>query len=469
MEKSFYIFASLFLMLGIIASVFTGTIHFLIGSDIFRLESFRNWHIVMRVVVIAGSLFVLKYYLKNRYMAAFWSGVAALATFAWTALVFEMLLFLHKEFERYYLPALYTALSVSIVHACCLVYSETGRQPRLKLVGMLSLISGIGLLLTVILLFNSDDAGFKSGLEEANRIISLASSVIPILFVLHFREKTKATADAPQVRKDHFSESLLGLAFVVSAMATLYFVINITTESYGRNHVSARDNLVAMPFERRAFVSSKGDTLFYRLLKPLHYDPAQKYPIVVCLHGGAGWGTDNVRQVAGSLPAQMLSEPANREKYPAFLFVPQCARGESWGGLRNHKTIDELAFKAIGALEHEFSIDQRRRYVTGNSLGGYGVWHFLGVRPDMFAAGIPISGEGDPGLGPKMASVPVWAFHGDQDLNVPVSGSRNMIRTMQFAGGNPKYTEYKGAGHDIWRSVKTTPGLLDWLFAQKRE
>jgi predicted peptidase len=107
--------------------------------------------------------------------------------------------------------------------------------------------------------------------------------------------------------------------------------------------------------------------------------------------------------------------------------------------------------------------------VSGNSRGGYGAWQYISVRPDMFAAAIPISGEGDPRFGLKIARVPVWAFHGDQDLNVPVSGSRNIINTMKFAGGKPKYTEYPNAGHDIWKSVTSTPGLLDWLFAQKRE
>jgi hypothetical protein len=43
-----------------------------------------------------------------------------------------------------------------------------------------------------------------------------------------------------------------------------------------------------------------------------------------------------------------------------------------------------------------------------------------------------------------------------------------MIHALEKAGGHPKYTEYPEKGHGIWNDVKDTPGLLDWLFAQKR-
>jgi len=39
---------------------------------------------------------------------------------------------------------------------------------------------------------------------------------------------------------------------------------------------------------------------------------------------------------------------------------------------------------------------------------------------------------------------------------------------MKVAGGNPKYTEFRDVGHDIGKMVIETPGLFDWLFAQRR-
>lgn len=43
-----------------------------------------------------------------------------------------------------------------------------------------------------------------------------------------------------------------------------------------------------------------------------------------------------------------------------------------------------------------------------------------------------------------------------------------MIEGMKKAGGNPKYTEFAGTGHNIWDSVKATPDVIDWLFEQRR-
>ncbi len=56
-----------------------------------------------------------------------------------------------------------------------------------------------------------------------------------------------------------------------------------------------------------------------------------------------------------------------------------------------------------------------------------------------------------------------------RNQHVPVSGSRDMIAAIKKSGGHPKYTEFEGAGHDIWSYITNTPGVLEWLFQQKRE
>jgi hypothetical protein len=43
-----------------------------------------------------------------------------------------------------------------------------------------------------------------------------------------------------------------------------------------------------------------------------------------------------------------------------------------------------------------------------------------------------------------------------------------MIEAIKQAGGQPKYTELAGAGHDITEQVFSTPELLPWVFAQRR-
>lgn len=227
-----------------------------------------------------------------------------------------------------------------------------------------------------------------------------------------------------------------------------------------------RAQKLAQLFEARTFANNQGEQLLYRLLKPLNYDPQIKYPLVVCLHHGGVHGNDNIAQLS-SEPAPLLSDSINRLKFPSFLFVPQCPKGSQFGGSVDF-SIDSLVFEAIGALENEFNIDTSRRYVAGISGGGVGSWHFICTRPKMFAAAIPICGGGDPAFAKQIKDIPVWAFHGEKDTDIPVEYSRNMIEAIKNGGGNPKYTEFAGKGHNIWDRVENTPGLLDWLFSQKR-
>jgi predicted peptidase len=48
----------------------------------------------------------------------------------------------------------------------------------------------------------------------------------------------------------------------------------------------------------------------------------------------------------------------------------------------------------IGAMQKEYSIDPKRSYLTGLSMGGYGTWDLLARRPKLFAAGAPTSRSG---------------------------------------------------------------------------
>jgi len=67
-----------------------------------------------------------------------------------------------------------------------------------------------------------------------------------------------------------------------------------------------------------------------------------------------------------------------------------------------------------------------------------------------------------------IAQIPIWAFHGEADPTVPVAASRDMIAAIRKAGGNPRYTEYKGVGHEVWFKAFQEKGLVEWLFAQHR-
>lgn len=115
-------------------------------------------------------------------------------------------------------------------------------------------------------------------------------------------------------------------------------------------------------------------------------------------------------------------------------------------------------------LQKEFSIDKNRLYITGLSMGGYGTWDAITRYPGKFRAAVPICGGGDPAKAAPIKDMKIWAFHGELDDVVPAKGSQNMIKALREAGGNPRYTEYKGVDHGSWERAYAEPELLDWLF-----
>ncbi|MEO6282284.1 MAG: dienelactone hydrolase family protein [Dyadobacter sp.] len=471
MTKSLYTFAIFFLTLMVCSGILTGVVHFFTGPYIAKLESFNNWHLTGTVVSLVGSVFLIKYYYFKRYRLVFYTGIIATVTSVCFAFVYYMMLLRHRQFETLYAPALYSALITGIIYSLSLTFSSSGKQPRLKAAGILYIISGVIHLITAIWFFSSQDIPLKVTLESMHHWTSRISSLVPVLFILQLRNEAFQTKDIVlQTSQASSLEGWLALARMMALGFTIYFGINIASQTYRLDHISESARILAQPFEARYYANGKGDTLRYRFMKPLDYNSEKKYPLVICPHHGGAHGTDNIRQVEGSWAAY-LSRTEYRKKYPAFLFVPQCPRNAGWGNYPGYPGIDTMVFAAMDALEKEFSIDAKRRYSIGVSGGGYASWHFISTRPTLFAAAVPICGGGNPKLAHNIVDgrVSVWAFHGDKDDLVPVSYSRDMIAAIKKAGGKPRYTEFKGAGHNLGGAVENTPGLLDWLFAQKRE
>lgn len=231
----------------------------------------------------------------------------------------------------------------------------------------------------------------------------------------------------------------------------------------------AEDDIVD-GFVARMHHSPVGTTMPYRIFIPLQYDKAQRYPLIIWLHGAGGAGTDNLAQISEDqlLGTHTWTEPRNQSKYPAFVLVPQSPRNWVASGLDRLSIEMQMVLEILDSVRKEFNIDAARIYVLGQSDGGYGTWNLVSQRPSLFAAAVPLCGGGDPATAKRLASMPLWVFHGRRDDVIPVTESRKMISAIQKAGGHPRYTEYPNIAHDIWPRALTEPDLPGWLFSQHR-
>ncbi len=467
-SKNLHFFTLFFLVLSLVGNLFQTTLFFIIDNQVYFQGASFGWFAVWLGVNCIAGLFVINFFRIIKYKVVFvLGGIALLTEVVHYFFFFGVVLLLNRQLEQHYFVTLAISIVARVVYACGLVFSQSGLLRWLRFFGLAILFESLCTIgIAALTLFGNQ---LPATLILFNQIIALIGCLTTVPLIVHFYNELRAVAVDQENAKQKKHDGLVALAGI-AVFLMLVFGTQMSQQAYWRSHLSPKLKSLAAPFEARTFTSNDGDSLLYRLLKPDDYDPAEKYPLVVCLHGGAGIGDDNYRQLNGTPFAQWLSNPPMRERYPAFLFVPQIPDGTSWGGALPIPTQhrDSLVFEAIEALENEFSVDQSRIYVTGHSLGAYGTWYFIGTRPDIFAAAIPTAGEGDPSLAANMTNVAIWAFHGAKDNNVPVSGSRNMITAIKAAGGNPRYTESPDARHG-WQYVKDTPDVLEWLFAQKKQ
>ena len=190
-------------------------------------------------------------------------------------------------------------------------------------------------------------------------------------------------------------------------------------------------------------------------------------PLVVFLHGDGQDGTDNESQLGGYGNGSMeLIDTAIQGGVPLVYVAPQTT-GAYWPPTRVEAVVAD-------ALKR-FPIDRRRIVLTGLSSGATGVWDALKLKPDCYAAGVPMSGAANlVGLAP-MRDVPLWLFHGDQDDDTDVEtgdggdqvGSRALVRALRAMGGKPRYTEYANERHVIWHRAYAEDALLPWMLDQR--
>jgi predicted esterase len=227
------------------------------------------------------------------------------------------------------------------------------------------------------------------------------------------------------------------------------------------------------PPESRLFDHDDGDgnTISYRVFPPPDIDPALKYPLVLYLHGcwmHAVQDLDELTSVIGGLMAATQTD-----EWKSYLVVPQASPspGTDWYLQRSIALVIEI----LDEVESRYPIDQRRLYVTGQSMGGIGTYALFYYQPGRFAAGVPVSGgvrDSDLGrVSAALKDIPLWIFHGALDDVIPVDRGRTMVQALQDAGGAACYTEYPDQDHGnaMYRRVYSEESreLYSWLFGQR--
>jgi predicted peptidase len=210
---------------------------------------------------------------------------------------------------------------------------------------------------------------------------------------------------------------------------------------------------------------------------PNTFDWHHSLPVILFMHGSGERGSDGLKQTQVGMPAQIR---LHRDWFEAIVVMPQCPDDSVFRG-----AVAEAAFAAFEKSVKEFHGDRERLYVTGLSMGAYGVWQQIVDHPGVFAAAVAVSGGLTPSadmdnlyvsvkrddphayVAQRTKDLPVWIFHGGQDDVVPTVQSRTLVAAMKAAGSSPRYTEYPDLGHGAWDRAYGDEDLWTWLFAQR--
>jgi len=252
------------------------------------------------------------------------------------------------------------------------------------------------------------------------------------------------------------------------ASITAVTLLSLYTSSAAAQQAGTRAPTGSPHYLRQTFQAQDGTAIDCWIMSPAKIETGRRYPLILALHGRGGSTT----------AATELGSSSLRKQFPCFVMAPAStaaghwARPAAFGKRRSKGKATTAMLPAVLDIMDTFirkhPIDPDRVYVTGQSMGGTGTYGAMFLRPDLFAAAIPVCGRWDPQDAGRMKNIALWIFHGDNDKVVPTEYSRNMSDAIRKAGGSPKYTEYKGVGHNSWTRTYSSPETWNWLFQQKR-
>ena len=217
---------------------------------------------------------------------------------------------------------------------------------------------------------------------------------------------------------------------------------------------NAQSKQQKMHFSDEVLRDVEFDYLLY-LPGDFNAEAEQTYPLMLFLHGSGERGND-LELVKKNGPPKVADEM----DLPFIILSPQCPEIIKWEVDKVKVLLDQIIA--------EYPVDISRIYITGLSMGGYGVWEMITDYPNLFAAAIPVCGFGYPFRLEGVKNLPIWVFHGALDNVIPIDYSLHMVAALKKLAAPVIFTIYPDADHDSWTETYNNPEVYEWLLQQKK-
>lgn len=259
---------------------------------------------------------------------------------------------------------------------------------------------------------------------------------------------------------------------------------------------TAEKCLVADDFRQEAFVSPyTGQTLPYNLYLPEDYDPAEKYPLVLFIHDAGVASGDVTHTLYQGNGATSWAEPQAQARHKCIVVAPEypvITVDDNW----NYSHHLDATIALLKELQTRYSVDPKRIYTTGQSMGCMSSIVMMLKEPDLFAGALLVAGKWNPALmGPldrqniwiiscegdvssstlQGKAVELWRSQGSQvteatwDMTLPQEQLSAEADKMRAEGNHLLFTHLTGGNHRAtWFVAYGIEGVQDWLFDQHK-
>jgi len=164
-------------------------------------------------------------------------------------------------------------------------------------------------------------------------------------------------------------------------------------------------------------------TSYYVLNVPAGYRPAQKYGVIFMFHG------------SGGRPENYENHYAAAKNKGYLLCLPASTDPQGYSE-EDMKQIVEIAREVLAT----YSIDPDRVYVSGHSAGGFVTCHLCSDHPELFTAGVPVSGcLVSEQMARPMLKTPFYVISGGRDFNH--DQCKKSVEDMRKAGMEVAFDE----------------------------
>jgi poly(3-hydroxybutyrate) depolymerase len=209
--------------------------------------------------------------------------------------------------------------------------------------------------------------------------------------------------------------------------------------------------------DRAHALRETGELVPYQLYVPSTWTPKRSWPLVVALHGANLDETNMLGRADGQMQALA-------ERYGFIVAAPLGYKLNSWYGseraldgarvgqtpeeARRRQLSEQDVLEVAALVGKEYRVDPRRRYLTGNSMGGGGTWWIGGHHSQLWAAIAPAAYGGVlPQDVRGLSGIPIFAVVGDHDEVGMLGRVRASIATLEAGGVRPHYIEVAGGTH----------------------